>query len=108
MAKGLKKAYDAMGFKKGSVEDFARVLKARDESVGLHVEFPEVSKNKVVYRFYTDPFPNLKGKVNPKALGATYMDFKVNYLLGSEWKWKLTKHIWNGDPYIEYIITKKD
>ncbi|MCD6247404.1 MAG: hypothetical protein J7J87_03175 [Candidatus Diapherotrites archaeon] len=108
MERGLKKAYDAMGFQKGNPQDFARVLRARDESVGLHVEFPEVSENKIVYQFHTDPFPNLKGQVEPEKLDATYMGFKVRYLLGNNWGYKTTKHLWKGDPYTEHVIFKKE
>jgi len=106
MVKGLKTAYDSMKFTKGKPEDFVRLLKARDESVGLLVKFPLISKNKVIYQFHTDPFPNLKGLVEPEKLDATYMQFKVDYLLGVDWKYKTTKHIWKGDPYTEHEIEK--
>jgi hypothetical protein len=106
MEKGLKTAYDAMGFEKGRAEDFAKVLKARDEGVGLKVEFPEISENKVVYQFHTDPFPNLKGELPAKSLDGTYMNFKVRYLLGEDWSYKTTKHLWNGDEFTEHAIEK--
>ena len=60
MEKGLKKAYDSMGFQRGNPTSFARVLEERDRSVGLHVNFPEINENRIIYQFYTDPFPNLK------------------------------------------------
>ncbi|MBI3190765.1 hypothetical protein HYZ41_03615 [archaeon] len=106
MKRGLGKAYDSTGFVKGSPKDFVRVVGERDRSVGLKVKFPAVSDNKIVYQFHTDPFPNLKGKVKPGNLDATYMDFKVNYLLGKDWKYKTTKHIWKGDEYTEHVIEK--
>jgi len=108
MVRGLKNAYDAMGFTKGNPKDFARVLKARDESVGLKVEFPQVNENKVIYQFHTDPFPQLKGFVDAEKLDATYMKFKVEYLLGFEWNYKTTKHIWKGDKYTEHVIERKE
>ncbi|VVB75923.1 Uncharacterised protein [uncultured archaeon] len=104
---GLKKAYDAYDVKPGPAKEFARVVKERDNSVGLRVEFPEVTDKKIVYRFIDDPFPGLKGKVNHSKLDRTYMQFKVDYILGKDWSYKTTKHIWKGDPYIEHIITKK-
>jgi hypothetical protein len=107
MKKGLKVAYDSMGFEKGNAKDFARVLKARDESVGLKVEFPVIEENKVIYQFHTDPFPNLKKEVEASKLDATYMEFKIKYLLGEEWKYSTTKHFWNGDSYTEHIIEKQ-
>lgn len=107
MVLGLKKAYDAMGFGKGVAKEFARVVGARDDSVGLRVEFPEVSENRIVYQFHTDPFPGLKGKVAPEKLDATYMRFKVDYLLGQGWSYMTTKHLWRGDSFTEHVITKK-
>lgn len=103
----LGKAYEQMGFKKGSPEDFARVVGERDKSVGLHVEFPVVSENKIVYRFLTDPFPNLKGHVDAHKLDETYMKFKVEFLLGREWKYETTSHLWSGGRFTEHVITKK-
>ncbi len=104
MEKGLKKAYDNMGFEKGNPEDFARVLKARDESVGLKVEFPEIAENKIVYQFHTDPFPNLREEISAEKLDATYMRFKVIYLLGENWNYRTTKHFWNDNEFTEHEI----
>jgi hypothetical protein len=75
MERNLGAAYNKMGFTKGKPQDFARVVGERDGSVGLQVEFPILSDNKIVYRFHTDPFPGLKGHVDPEKLDATYMDF---------------------------------
>ena len=50
---------------------------------------------------------SIKGEVEYHLLDSTYMDFKVNYLLGENWEYKTTKHIWLGDAYTEYFITKK-
>lgn len=108
MERGLTKAYDAAGFEKGSAVDFCRVVGDRDEGVGLEVDFPEVAENKIVYRFHTDPFPGLKGKVTPEKLDATYMRFKVRYLLGDDWQYKTTKHVWKGDAFSEHVITKNN
>jgi len=107
MCFGLKKAYDAYGVKQGSPQEYARIVKERDNSVGLRVEFPEVSEKKIVYRFIDDPFPGLKGKVDYKKLDKTYMQFKVDYILGKNWGYTTTKHIWKGDSHTEHIITKK-
>jgi len=107
MERNLGKSYAAMGFQKGEAADFARVVGERDASVGLHVEFPVVSDGKIVYQFHTDPFPGLKGRVAPEKLDATYMKFKVDFLLGSGWTYKTTKHLWNGDPFTEHVIEKK-
>lgn len=106
MELGLKEAYDAAGFRQGSAEDFMKVIRGRDESVGLRVEFPEASESRIVYRFHTDPFPNLRGRVDHAKLDDTYMSFKVRYLLGSGWSYETTKHIWDGDEYTEHVIMK--
>ncbi len=108
MAKTLKKAYDAERFSKGNEKDFARVAGKRDSSVGLKVKFPVVKKGTVIYRFFTDPFPNLRGKVSASELDTAYMRFKTSYLLGKGWKYRTTKHLWKGDRYTEHIITKRD
>lgn len=107
MERTLGKAYTFAGFKKGDANSFVRVVSGRDESAGLRVEFPEVSDRKIVYRFLTDPFPNLKGHVGAEKLDATYMKFKVEFLLGKDWSYQTTKHIWRGDFYTEHIIEKK-
>lgn len=106
MVFGLKKAYDARGFSKGKPSEFARVVGARDDSVGLKVKFPVIEKNRVVYQFWTDPFPGLKGKVSAKEMDSTYMQFKVDYLLGKGWKYHTTKHFWKGDRYTEHVIER--
>jgi len=108
MELNLGAAYDVAGFRRGSPEDFVRVVSARDASVGLNVEFPEVGKKKIVYRLHTDPFPGLKDKVAPKKLASTYMDFNVRHLLGEDWHWWMSKDIWHGGGYTEYAIAKKD
>ena len=54
-----------------------------------------------------DPFPNLKGHVDPQKLDASYMNFKLKYLLGDDWEYKMTKHLWNGNDCIEHYIYKK-
>jgi len=107
MVMGLKKAYDASSFSRGNPEDFARVVGARDNSVGLRVEFPIVENRRIVYQFWTDPFPGLKGKIEPEELDATYMQFKVSYLLGDNWYYKTTKHIWHGNDCTEHVIEEK-
>src|SRR3990167_4440228 len=93
---GLSKAY-GNNFKKGSTSEFARLVGERDNNVGLLVKFPEISENKLVYQFHTDPFPNLKNEISAKKLDCTYITFKVNYILGEEWHYKNTTHFWNGD-----------
>lgn len=105
MEKGLKTAYDKMGFEKGNINDFVRVLTERDNSVGLRVEFPEITENKIVYQFYDDPFPRLKGRVEHEKLDDTFISFKIKHILDNNWKYKNTKHFWNGDEYTEYVIT---
>ena len=105
--KGLKKSYDSLGFTNGKPEDFKRVVSKRDKSVGLIVKISVVSSDKIIYRFYTDPFPSLKGFVEPEKLDLTYLNFKVMYLLGNTWSYTTTKHIWRGDKYTEHAISNK-
>ena len=105
MELSLGKAYSAMVFTKGDPHDFARVVGERDKSVGLLVEFPVIAKEKIVYRFLTDSFPGLKGHVDAHELDATYMKFKISFLLGN-WKYKTTRHLWKGDAFTEHVIEK--
>ncbi len=107
MIKGLKKAYDAISFQRGNPKSFQEVITARDNSVGLIVNFPEVKDNKIVYQLCMDPFANLKGIVGHDLLDSTYIDFKIEYLLGNAWFYNTTKHFWNGDKCIEFVIQKK-
>ena len=107
MERSLGKAYMLMGFTKGSSQTFVKVVGKRDRSVGLKVEFPEVSDDRIVYRFHTDPFRNLKGHVDPHKLDDTYMKFKVEFLLGKDWGYRTTKHLWKGDQFTEHVIERE-
>ena len=102
----LKGVYDKLGFRKGSPEDFVRVVGENDRILGLDVEF-EIANGKIIYRFNTDPFPNLKGHVDPTKFDDAYMKFKVEYILGEDWKYTTTKHLWRGNPFTEHVIEKK-
>ncbi len=102
----LKGVYDKLGFTKGSQEDFIRVVGENDRMLGLEVEL-FLENGKIIYRFKTDPFPNLKDHVDPTKFDDAYLRFKVEYLLGTDWSYKTTKHLWKGDPYTEHVIEKK-
>ncbi|MBI4019945.1 MAG: hypothetical protein HY367_01325 [Candidatus Aenigmarchaeota archaeon] len=104
--RGLRKAYSTQSYMKGDTGDFARVVGARDKAVGLRVEFDDIKKDGLVYRFLDDPFPNLKGQVNYGDLDATYMRFKVDFLLGNGWHYSTGKHLWLGNKYTEHVIMK--
>ena len=104
MATGLGKAYGD-NFIKGQPKEFARVVSERDKMVGLHVEVPQADDKTIIYQFHDDPFPNLKGEVDAEKLDKTYIDFKINYLLGEGWHYQTTKHLWWGDEYTEHVIT---
>lgn len=106
MATGLSKSY-GIGFEKGLTSEFERLVGDRDKLVGLRVGFPKVIEDELVYQFYDDPFPNLKGFVNPQDLDRCYMSFKVRYILGENWDYKTMKHIWHGDNYTEHVLYRK-
>lgn len=103
-AKALGKAYSAVGFSKGNVYDFAKVVKERDESVGLPVALPLVTTDKIIYQFHRDPFPNLKNVVSAKDLDKTYINFKIKFLLGDQWTYTTTQHIWEGSLFTEHLV----
>jgi hypothetical protein len=94
-------------FKKGDPHDFARIVGLHDNIVGLRVNFPKITDDLIIYQIQDDPFPNLKGLVDPEKLDASYMNFKLKYLLGDDWAYKMTKHFWWGDDCIEHRIYKK-
>ncbi len=102
----LKGVYDKLGFTKGSPEDFVRVVGENDRMLGLEAGL-FLEKGKIIYRFKTDPFPNLKGHVNPTNFDDSYLRFKVEYLLGKNWSYKTTKHLWGGNSCTEHVIEKK-
>lgn len=106
MYKGLSKSYGKIA-QKGNVEEFKKLVGERDNMVGLKVSFDDVTPNSITYRFHDDPFPNLKGHVDFEKLVATFIPFKIAYILGDDWTYKTTKHLWNGDEYTEHVITKK-
>ncbi|MBI4163280.1 MAG: hypothetical protein HY512_00330 [Candidatus Aenigmarchaeota archaeon] len=101
----LKAVYDKLGFVKGSTEDFVRAVGENDRMLGLKVEF-KIEQNKIIYRFHTDPFPLLKGQIDPTKFDDAYLRFKVEYILGNEWKYTTTKHFWRGDPFTEHVIER--
>ena len=105
MTTGLSKSY-GNDFKKGDLAEFERMVGERDKMVGLKVEFTRNSANELIYQFHDDPFPNLKGLVDPQKLDRCYMAFKVRYILGEEWRYRTTKHLWSGDQYTEHQIYK--
>ena len=107
MVNGLKKAYGT-DFIKGEPLEFQRIVIERDNNVGLKVdcEFTSPEKQDFYYRFYDYPFPNLKDHIESKDLDDTFINFKVNYLLGENWSYKTTKHIWNGDGLTEFLVYK--
>ena len=103
---GLNGAY-GQSFAKGSPNEFAKLVGDRDNNVGLRVTFPVVEKDKVVYQFHDDPFPGLKDKVGANELVDTYMNFKVKTILGDDWTYKMTKHLWNNDDCTEIVMVKR-
>lgn len=105
MKKGLAASY-GKDFVKEDIHSFINLVGKRDEKVGLEVEFIVLSTQEFLYRFLRDPFPGLKGEVDPAYLDKCYMDFKIEYLLGSNWAFQTTKHLWKGDQYIEHRIFK--
>jgi len=106
MEKSLSKSYNATGFEKGSGIEFARVLKIRDNAVGIDVLFPEINQNKIVYQFITDPFPNLKEHYTTEEIYSTFIPFKIRHILGENWTYSISKDIWKNDEITEVIICK--
>lgn len=106
MSTGLKNSYGTK-FEKGNPETFKKIVSERDQNVGLRVEFIINSKNEFLYRFLDDPFPNLQGLVDSKDLDHCYMDFKIKYLLGNDWDYETTSHLWSGGQFTEHRIFKK-
>lgn len=105
MEKGLKSAYGT-NFIKGDPKSFVTSVGERDKDVGLDVKFKDVTTSSFTYEFHTDPFPLLKGELPPATLDAAYMNFKVRHLLGDDWRYKTTKHLWNGDDCTQHVIAQ--
>lgn len=107
METSLRAAYESMGARiRGGKNEFIRCVGDRDASVGLKVSFEELGE-RFSYLFHTDPFPGLKGKVNARKLDATYLPFKINYFLGPRWTYSTPKHLWEGAPYTEHVISNE-
>ena len=106
MEKGLGKSY-GNDFVKGQTSEFIRLVKERDNMVGLRVAFPLVTQNEIIYQFLDDPFPNLKGCVDESKLDNCFISFKIKYILGEDWSYINTKHLWRGDKLTEYKILNK-
>ena len=102
----LKPTYDEMRFVKGDPHSFAKTVGKRDAAVGLHVIL-HVAKNKIIYEFHDDPFPELKRIVDPRDFDATYMEFNIEYLLGNDWTYTTPVHIWENEKFTRHIITRK-
>lgn len=107
MANGLTKGY-GNDFIKGEPQEFIRLVKQRDENVGLKVSLDLLENNKISYIFHRYPFPNLLSLVDYKKLDNTFIKFKINYLLGVNWSYKLLRHYGNNDPVTEYLIFRSN
>ena len=59
MEKGLSKAYGD-NIIKGNTKEFVNLVGERDKNVGLHVEFPVVEEDTLVYEFKTGPYNGQK------------------------------------------------
>jgi hypothetical protein len=95
-------------FKKGDPHEFKRVAALHDNNVGLRIGFPGgIKDDEFIYQILDDPFPGLKGLVDPKKLDASYMNFKLDYILGDDWYYDMTKHFWLGDDCIEHHFYRK-
>lgn len=105
LEESLGKALDEYKSKKGDPNEFARVMRDRDRSVGNEVDI-EVKGNTIFYKAYTEIFPNLKGEIEIEDLTDAIIGPKVRHLLGKGWSYKTAKHAWKGDAYREYVITK--
>lgn len=105
-AQELAPAYDDFGFEKGNAIDFANCVSSRDESLGLNVEVDLPQENKIVYRLHEDLFPQLKDIVAASEIDSTFLEFNVSYLLGEDWCVETSRHIWDGAPFSEYVITR--
>ncbi len=105
MERNLAAGYADIEVGEKNAENFKRVVGVRDRAVGLRVTFHKL-KNGFVYRFHTDPFPNLRSHVEPHLLDATYLDFKLRHLLGEGWTYRTTKHLWKGDKYTEHVFER--
>lgn len=99
----LSKAYGVV-LRKNDPQEFIRLVKQRDENVGVTISFHNIRDDQFVYRFHVDVFPNLKDKITSREVSETYIRFKINYILGYEWDYKVLKHFWNGDECTDFLI----
>ena len=93
-------------FEKGNPKDFAKIMKKRDESVGNKVTF-KVTNDKIIYRVHTNIMPNLRGHMSINDYANVLVGIKIKHLLGKGWVFKISKHLWKGDKFSEYIITRE-
>ncbi len=104
---GLFLAYDSSGAKRlGGVEEFFKFVGERDAGVGLNVSF-EKTADGFIYRFFTDPFPGLKGRIDWNDLVDSYLAPKTAYFLGPDWSYRTTKHRWDGAECTEHVFVRK-
>jgi len=106
MEYNLKEAYERMGFTKGNLKDFCRLMNERDKAVGLHIQC-YVKNDRIYYTFFDRLFDRWKGLVSDEEAIGTFMDFKVHYLLGKDYSWTLKQHFWRGDDRISVEIFKE-
>lgn len=107
MQNALTNAFESGGAKRlGGPKEFIKFVGSRDHALGLKVKFKK-TKNGFYYRFYTDPFPKLKGKAAPDFVSESYLNPKKEYFLGKNWEYKTTKHIWKGDSFTGHVFLEK-
>ena len=106
MRDALVAAYRSSGaVEGGGMQEFMRHVGERDRALGLEVSFQAIEDG-FIYRFHTDPFPGLRGKVDKKIVDDSYLSVKRDFFLGSGWSYETTKHIWDGDESSEHIFKK--
>lgn len=101
----LRKIY-GNNFIRGRTNEFKRLVGAEDRLSGLKVDFPFVTEKSIVYRLHDNLSAVMQEEVSIEVFDSFHLDFKVKYILGSSWKYKIIKHTWLGDTYTEYLITK--
>ena len=97
--------YKQIGYEQGNPDHFARVVKKNDDDLGLDVSI-SAGNDVITYCFITDPFPQLKGEVDPEKWDRTYMRPKLAILLGDGWTYETVSHRWKGDAVTEHVIRR--
>jgi hypothetical protein len=89
---------------------FKKYVAEVDKLAGLRVEFIDNTNpdGKFEYIMHNDAFPKLNNIFDVSPFSVAEIGTKINYFLGPEWSYIISKHVWNDEDESRYLIYKSN